>query len=188
MTELPTTAHAILGLLSIGPMSRYDVAACAQSSIAHFWNIERSQVYAELPRLEKQGLVEGTNVRQRSLPTKRVYKLTPKGRARLVAWLEDPAIEPDRFRSEFLVKYFFGERMSPESALRLIRTYRAAAQAYVAELDRIGEAVRQAGESEFARGTAVYGRELYEAAVQWTDGAERFVQRTARKERSHPAS
>ena len=188
MTELPTTAHAILGLLSIGPMSRYDVAACAQSSIAHFWNIERSQVYAELPRLEKQGLVEGTNVRQRSLPTKRVYKLTPKGRARLVAWLENPAIEPDRFRSEFLVKYFFGERMSPESALRLIRTYRAAAQAYVAELDRIGEAVRQAGESEFARGTAVYGRELYEAAVQWTDGAERFVQRTARKERSHPAS
>lgn len=187
MTELSTTAYAILGLLSVGPMSRYDVAACAQTSIAHFWNIERSQVYAELPRLEKQGLVEGTIVRQRSLPTKRVYRLIPKGRARLVAWLEDPAVERDRFRSEFLVKYFFGEQMGAEAALRLVRTYRVAAQAHVAELDQISEAVRKAGESEFTRGTAVYGTELYGAAVQWTESAERLVRRTAKK-RSRPAS
>ena len=86
------------------------------------------------------------------------------------------------------MKYFFGERMSPESALHLVRSYRAVAQAYVAELDRIETAVRQAGESDFARGTAVFGRELYRAAVQWTDGAERLVQRTARKERSQSAS
>lgn len=187
MTALSTTAYAILGLLAIGPMSRYDVAAYAQSSIAHFWNIERSQVYAELPRLEKQGLVEGTSVRQRALPTKRVYKLTPKGRARLVEWLEDPAIEPDRFRSEFLVKYFFGEQMSAEAALRLVRGYREGAQAYVAQLDRISAAIRKAGESEFARGTAIYGKELYEAAVHWTEGAERLVQRSA-KRRATPAS
>ena len=187
MTELSTTAYAILGLLAIGPMSRYDVASWAQSSIAHFWNIERSQVYAELPRLEKQGLVEGTSVRQRSLPTKRVYRLTPKGRDRLVAWLEDPAVEPDRFRSEFLVKFFFADQMSREAALRLIRTYREGATAYVAELDRISAAVRKAGESEFARGTAVYGKDLYEAAVKWTDGAERLVNRTAKKG-TRPAS
>jgi PadR family transcriptional regulator AphA len=185
--DIPTTAYAILGLLAIGPMSRYDVAAYAQSSIAHFWNIERSQVYAELPRLEKQGLVEGSVVRQRALPTKRVYRLTAKGRARLVEWLEDPAFEPDRFRSEFLVKFFFGEQMSAEAALRLIRGYRAGAEAYVAELDRISAAVRKAGESEFARGTAVYGRELYEAAVKWTAGAERLVHRTAKRS-ERPAS
>lgn len=187
MSDLSTTAYAILGLLSIGPMSRYDVAAWAQSSIAHFWNIERSQVYAELPRLEKQGIVEGASVRQRSLPTKRVYKLTAKGRDRLVAWLEDPAIEPDRFRSEFLVKFYFAEQMSAAAALRLIHVYRAGAQAYANELDKISDAVRKAGESEFERGTAVYGKELYEAAVKWTDSAERLVRRTA-KRGSRPAS
>src|SRR6266498_1174193 len=47
-TRLTTTSHAILGLLSIAPMSGYDLYQAVEGSTGHFWPISKSQVYAEL--------------------------------------------------------------------------------------------------------------------------------------------
>src|SRR6266536_2295433 len=63
-TRLTTTSHAILGLLSIAPMSGYDLYQAVEGSTGHFWPISKSQVYAELAHLEPRGLIDGTAVPQ----------------------------------------------------------------------------------------------------------------------------
>ena len=56
------TSRAILGLLSIVPMSGYDLAQAAERMVGRFWPVSKSQVYAELARLEPLGLVQGTEI------------------------------------------------------------------------------------------------------------------------------
>ena len=81
-TKLTTSSHAVLGLLSIVPMSGYDLFQAVERSVGRFWPISKSQVYAELPRLESAGLIQGTDVHQERLPDKRVFRLTEAGEAR----------------------------------------------------------------------------------------------------------
>src|SRR6266511_3722518 len=82
MTALPTTAFAVLGLLSLRDLSGYELAAFADQSLAYFWPMHRSLVYRELRRLEDGGYVAGTEVAQDRVPDKRVYRLTERGRGR----------------------------------------------------------------------------------------------------------
>ena len=47
------------------------------------------QVYVTLNRLEKSGLLASTRVGQADRPDRKVYELTPSGRARVATWLND---------------------------------------------------------------------------------------------------
>ena len=82
------TSRAILGLLSIVPMSGYDLVQAADAAVGRFWPVSKSQVYAELARLEPLGLVRGTEIAQERRPDKRVFRLTGRGEEALDAWLE----------------------------------------------------------------------------------------------------
>jgi DNA-binding PadR family transcriptional regulator len=126
--KIPTTTFAVLGLLGRSPMSGYDLVRFVEYSIAHFWTINKSHVYKELARLEELGYITGTSVRQERLPDKRIYKQTAAGRKALLEWLNSPSYEPDRFRSGFLVKLFFGEAMEPERRREMLSDYRAHAE------------------------------------------------------------
>src|SRR5437870_9043848 len=68
---LTTTSFAVLGLLSIAPMSGYDLHQAVDRSVRHIWPISKSQVYAELARLVPLGLIAGTDVAQARLPDER---------------------------------------------------------------------------------------------------------------------
>ena len=57
-SELTTTEAAVLGLLSHGPRSGYDLRKAVELSVGYFWGPAKSQIYAVLPRL-----VEGRSTR-----------------------------------------------------------------------------------------------------------------------------
>ena len=62
-------ALAVLGLLSFGPQSGYDLKQFADASISHFyWSPAKSQVYSELRRLRAAGLVTEQHVEQENRP------------------------------------------------------------------------------------------------------------------------
>jgi PadR family transcriptional regulator, regulatory protein AphA len=102
--RLTTNSHAILGLLSITPMSGYDLHLAVERAVGRFWPISKSQVYAELSRLQSLGLIEGSEVWQRALPDKRVFRLTEAGEQALDAWLADGQHADPQFRIPFLLK------------------------------------------------------------------------------------
>lgn len=162
---LPTTSHAVLGLLSMFSMSGYQLASFASHSIAHFWPISKSQVYSELSRLEELGYVEGTDVRQERLPDKRLFKLTPLGETILDEWLADPAYETERFRSGFLVKFFFAGRMPREHLLAMVTQYR---EANTHALERF-KPMTAAIPPGYPKLTAQLGLKHLHAQVEWAD-------------------
>ena len=108
----------VLGLLSLGPRSGYDIKQVVDRSTRFFWAASYGQIYPELRRLEAEGLVEGEDA-----PTgargRRVYKLTDAGRTALEEWLlgRETTIE---YRDESLLRLFFGDALPRQQALDLL--------------------------------------------------------------------
>src|SRR3954451_15995263 len=128
MSARPTnTSYAILGLLSFARMSGYDLAAVSQRSIAGFWPVSKTQVYAELRRLVELGLATGSAAERSGGPTKTIYELTPAGEEALDAWLAEPAVDRMRLRVPVLLKLLLGHRGAPRQAREQLESFRAAA-------------------------------------------------------------
>src|SRR5688500_7085144 len=102
-----TTPHALLGMLSLGAGSGYDLKKRIEASSAHFWSESYGQIYPMLSELADQGLAERTRERQQGKPDRQVYALTPSGREVFAQWLAAPA-KQEGFRSELLLKLFLG--------------------------------------------------------------------------------
>ena len=52
-----STDYAILGMLTLRPMSGYDIRATIGESIAYFWTESYGQIYPTLKRLTKEKLL-----------------------------------------------------------------------------------------------------------------------------------
>lgn len=166
-----TTSEAILGLLSITPMSGYDLAHAAERSVGRFWPISKSQVYAELARLEPLGLVQGTEVAQDRRPDKRLFHLTEPGEAALDAWLESADVAAPRFRLPFLLKVFLGHRTSPQRTAELLQEVRAGALAEAQELEAL-LAVMDQPDAAYGRMTVSFLAAQAEATAAWAQEAQ----------------
>jgi DNA-binding PadR family transcriptional regulator len=59
---LSATTYVVLGLVSIRPMTGYELAAYAERSIGNFFPLTRSHIYSELDRLGRLGLLEATEI------------------------------------------------------------------------------------------------------------------------------
>jgi PadR family transcriptional regulator, regulatory protein AphA len=159
----------VLGILSISPMSGYELAQAVERSIANFWPVSRSQVYTELARLEELELVGGTDVEQNHAPDKRVFELTPSGNEAFVSWLSIPGYEPDRMRLGFCLKTFFGHHMPREVMVQNLRSFKKENEEHAAYLSRMVELLSTLPEAAFTRATALLGQRIARTAAEWAD-------------------
>jgi DNA-binding PadR family transcriptional regulator len=165
------TSQAILGLLSIVPMSGYDLAQAAERSVGQFWPVSKSQVYAELARLEPLGLVQGTEIAQDRRPDKRVFRLTERGEAALDSCVESDDLAAPRFRLPFLLKIFLGHRTDPGRSAGLLREVRAGALAQVKQLEALMH-VLDHPDAAYARLTVLFLLRLAETTAAWAQEAQ----------------
>jgi DNA-binding PadR family transcriptional regulator len=129
-----TLRSIILGLLGAHPMSGYDIKRAFDRSLATYWNAGNSQIYTTLKSLAAHGLVSSELVVREGRPNRRVYQLTPAGRAALDTWLTERV--PDRFtKDEFLTRLFFCGQTSDEVALRHLEAHREALHAQLADME-----------------------------------------------------
>ena len=104
--------HALLVALSEQPASGLDLARRFGRSIGFFWSATHQQIYKVLGRMDADGWVEVTEVAQTGRPDKKVYAVSPAGRAALASGLAEPT-ETQALRSEIAVKMrgaSFGDR------------------------------------------------------------------------------
>lgn len=95
--------HAVIASLLDGEASGYDLAKRMDISVANFWHVLPTQLYAELRRLEEEGLIEGEEVPQERRPNKRVFSITDAGRHELERFTrEEP--RPMAAKDELLVQ------------------------------------------------------------------------------------
>jgi PadR family transcriptional regulator, regulatory protein AphA len=132
--DLSPTAYVVLGMLHKGPKTGYEIKAIVDNSTRFFWAASYGQIYPELRRLAKAGLVEGTAA-PRDGRKRTVYKVTPAGRKELRAWLREP---PTTFetRDEGLLKLFFAGALEPRDAANTLEAMRQRSQQ---TLDRLRE-------------------------------------------------
>jgi DNA-binding PadR family transcriptional regulator len=106
--------EVLLGLLTIEPMSGYDLGQMIRESIHHFWNESYGQIYPNLKMLAAGGFVTRKTQKQKGKPDRNIYSITKKGRERLQCWLQvEP--QPEVPRNELLLKLFFGANASPQT-------------------------------------------------------------------------
>src|SRR5690554_4859194 len=116
-----TLRHALLALVSGGPLTGYDAVKHFRTSVGHLWHAPDSQIYPELRRMLAEGLLEATEVPWGTKSaTKTQYSLTDSGRAALAQWQYTPlsyALERDH--AHLLAAYFeWGSRESAAERLR----------------------------------------------------------------------
>ncbi len=164
-----TTAEALLGMLSLGPMSGYELKQRIAFSIGNFWSESFGQIYPTLKRLEAEALV---HAEEGGRAGSTVYRLTPAGFERIEHWLESPA-RPQVPRNELLLKLFFGNlapvQLSRERVL-------AAREEHLATRKRFAQAEvwlkrSRTGEQglPFWLITLSHGRHRVEALIAWCD-------------------
>jgi PadR family transcriptional regulator AphA len=97
--------HDVLLSLLREPMSGTELIEAFQSSIRHFWQADLSQIYRALESLETEGAVRSRSVPSPRGPARRVYRLTPAGRRRLIDWVRRQPHIPS-FKFEYLAQLF----------------------------------------------------------------------------------
>ena len=112
--------HALLGILTVKPMTGYELKQFFDSTVQHFWNAELSQIYPTLKHLEEQGWVEKRVEVQESRPNKKIYEITDDGKEEYTRWALHP-LPPADLRDPFLIRVFFGDNLSVEDMLVLLR-------------------------------------------------------------------
>jgi PadR family transcriptional regulator, regulatory protein AphA len=179
-----STEFAILGLLTLKPMSGYEMRRLIGESIGHFWGESYGQLYPSLARLEKAGLVSKRK-EEGQKRDKHVYSILAEGGRKLREWLSAPP-KPQPPRSELLLKLFF---LTPIEAPIQRKHVIAARDRAVEELKHFGyiaEKLRaERGDHPQLQQwliTLNFGRHQAEARVRWAEETlETLKQRPAQE-------
>jgi DNA-binding PadR family transcriptional regulator len=168
------TSPALLGLLTLKPMTGYELKSAIQSGIGNFWSESFGQIYPELHKLTKQGLVTASTESEQGAKARTRYAITDAGRKVLRKWLsEPPKIRPPR--SELLLKIFFAHEGDLSD---LVAHLEAAREMYRANLKLLeGKEQELRGKYQghpslpFWLITLDNGKRSYLASAEWAESA-----------------
>lgn len=175
--ELSATGKVILGMVAARPRSGYEIKQLVDNSARFFWAASYGQIYPELKKLEKAGLITGgdssTGARQRT-----TFEITRDGRRAAHEWIERPP-EVLEMRDEGLLKLFFAGSIDPTRAAEVALERAAISRAKAAQLRVIAEQIEEAGAPEGAAAepdagsltVLRYGIEMSEWTAQWFERA-----------------
>jgi DNA-binding PadR family transcriptional regulator len=167
-----SSREVLLGLLTVEPMSGYDLGQSIRASIGFFWNESYGQIYPNLKKLAAAGMVTAKAEKQKGKPDRQVYSITPRGRAHLEKWL---AVEPQPEvpRNELLLKLFFGTQAGPKTVIGYVERMAQSNKAYLEKFRQIErELLSQMGrypDVPYWRMAARFGQMELEAHVRWTE-------------------
>jgi DNA-binding PadR family transcriptional regulator len=180
MARTGKTRYAILGILSIKPMSGYEIRKFVQVSIGNFWHESYGQIYPVLKELESEGYLQSKTIPHEKGSDKIVYSLTKEGRAELKIWLTKP-VESQPYRNELLLKLFFGREISKaENILHLQNE-----EAKVKESLKNYQTILKLTKKKFSKTpdlpywicTLDYGIEMMNAELKWIETTKKELEK-----------
>lgn len=176
------TDYAILGILTHGPQSGYDIKKRIGESIGYFWQESYGQLYPSLKSMVQKGLVTMHVEKNEGKPDKKVYRITAKGISALKKWLVQPIDGVPKIRHELLLKLFFGIETSPVINIRHVKEYQEKCVSYLDELKEIKTTIElNYGEnpaSMYWLITVSSGMHSLNAEIAWCNETITTLQRT----------
>jgi DNA-binding PadR family transcriptional regulator len=171
-------------MLAARPRSGYEIKGLVDTSTRFFWAASYGRIYPELKRLEREGLVAGSDASQGDR-RRTVYELTAEGRKLFSEWVADP---PDVYelRDEALLKLFFAGITEPARAGEIARERAARSREIAARLTELedmhdrGEEPGPPASPDLGSLTVLrYGIEMNEWIAEWFERAAGELERGA---------
>jgi len=165
--ETTTTEAAVLALLALnGEQSGYDLLKHVERSIGHVWAPAKSQLYALLPRLVRDGLASSRSVVQSGRPDKELYALSAQGRATLDEWLT--TVVPNDEKG-FQLKLFVGGLTTHEVLRRHVEQFLEDARGRLAELEAVERGNTREGNDWYHAFLLDLGLARARQSVEWAE-------------------
>jgi DNA-binding PadR family transcriptional regulator len=163
---LTLTEGAVLGLLTLeGERSGYDLLQLAKRSVGYVWRPAKSQLYATLERLARDGLV----LRRQATASpreKQLYAVSRHGRRVFAEWLATVGGPPD----EQVLKMFLGGLTDRDTLIAHVEQYRLTAIERLAMLEHVDAYENTRTGEDFFHGLVLdLGLATTRAAVDWAD-------------------
>lgn len=168
-------ARIILGLLSLAPMTGYDLKRHFDSTVGHFWAADKAQIYRTLAQLVVDGFAAVETVAGDGAPDRQEHRITAAGRAALTTWL---ASEPERHveRDPFLARVFFGDGLDGDGLRGLFDHRRTLAQARLTRFEQLrSEAHAPDRAARLRLATLDHGIAQLRAELTWLDTVEKEI-------------
>ena len=163
--------YAILGLLSMGPMSGYDIKKKFEKIASNFWNESYGQIYPILKRLHLEGLTSKSIEKQEGKPDRNVYELTDDGHRQLNDWILEP-VDRHIGRHEILLKIFFGTNVSVEENIRQVQHFQKLYEKELEDLRKTKKQIQTDHKKEphlpYWLMTVRFGELVNEALIKWS--------------------
>lgn len=172
MSKENKSRYALLGMLSLQPMSGYDLKKFTEGGTANFWQENYAQIYPMLRQLTREGLTTSHIEKQEKRPERRIYALTEKGWDELRRWLTEP-VGPHIERNELLLKLFFARHTTAGVSMEHIRRFRTRQVQLLQHYEEIEASTRQSfpehEDLPYWFITLSYGKHVAQAFLAWCD-------------------
>lgn len=161
MARRSQTETAVLGALSVEPMTGYAVRAAITTTLGHFWNESFGQIYPALDRLVLEGLVVRDDAKR--------FVITDAGLTRLRELLTEP-FDAAPARNGLLLRLFFGRMLGREVCVELLEEARASSLRTLETMAQIRATVEAESDSPdqlYFLVTIAAGEATARAQVEW---------------------
>lgn len=128
--------HAILTALLERPSSGLELTRRFDKSIGYFWSATHQQIYRELGRLEREGLIRTLPCEKPTRGRRKEYEVLPAGRAELARWTAEPQ-DPRTARDPLLLKLRAAAVVGGAGLEEELRRHLALHRAQLAEYEAI---------------------------------------------------
>lgn len=183
MARESKTKYIILGLLTARPKSGYDIQQDIRRSTSHFWRESCGQIYPALAQLLHDDCVS-CEVEQCGARSRKVYKITKRGKRLLQDWLLLPP-EPAVPRNELLLKLFFSYNMSAKVCKEHVEVWRLQVEDTLQYLQEVEEHLKAEHSDWFEQPywmmVIKHGRMHAQTELEWCDDVLKFLDKIKRK-------
>ena len=175
-------------MLSFGrELSGYDLKKWADNSLRFFyWSPASSQIYAELRRLERVGYVSSRVAAQDDLRNKRLFVITPTGRAAISDWVQHSAVEAPVLKHGVALRAWLGHLADPSRLREVVAEHRDNSARLAAEAALAAVSAEESDEWEYPALVNRWSQRYFEAEQQLADAMMADLDAVARR-RGRPA-
>lgn len=180
---LPTTAYALLGLLTFGQeLTGYELKQWADATLRFYWvSPAMSQVYTELDRLRRHGLVDA---RESEGPGSRVttrYRINDHGSQELRRWLAESDADFPVLKHPVALRLLLGHLVDPAAVLAMLEQYDGQLAERRADLQKILDGIEEDDAFRFPARVARWGLRYYDAEAAISRDLREEIERERRR-------
>ncbi|WP_047985714.1 PadR family transcriptional regulator [Ornithinibacillus californiensis] len=165
------TRYAILGILTTGCRTGYQIKQLIDKSLNHFWKISYGQIYPTLKQLVEEGLATVQQTTQDGKPDTKEYFLTSKGEEELRKWLSSPLETIPVPRNEVLLKLFFSRHQHNDKTIEYLSHYQEVLNDRLYTYEEIEQTIRTHSldneDAQYWLFTLDYGKRVTTAEIEW---------------------